>query len=381
MNVQSNTGISAVNLALSEYIATAADRALPAPVVAKTKHHILDTLAAILSGSRLRAGRLAAGYAARLAGAPEATVLGTSLVVPAEAAALANAMAAHADETDDSHLGGRFHPGCGIVPAAFAVAEQQDHTGSELIQAVALGYDVGARLNMSLGYANPNNAKGHSTHSLGAAFGAAAAAAALLRFNAQQVRHVLSYAAQQASGVPYWHRDSEHVEKAFDFGGMGARNGVAGALMVAAGFSAVDDAFSGRNHFYTAFGEKPQPNLLAHELGIKFEIMAATIKKWCVGSPIQAVLDATTALVAKHRLRAGDVRAIRITMPDDRMHIVDNRSMPDVCVQYQVAIAIVDGTVSFAAGHDEARMTDPAVQAVRSRIELIPSPELSAAVP
>ena len=102
--------------------------------------------------------------------------MGTSLVVPAETAALANGMAAHADETDDSHLGGRFHPGCGIVPAAFAVAEQQDRTGAELIRAVALGYDVGARLNMSLGYANPNNAAGHSTHSLGAAFGAAAAA-------------------------------------------------------------------------------------------------------------------------------------------------------------------------------------------------------------
>src|SRR5206468_8120362 len=115
-------------------IATVADHALPPAVTAKTKHHILDTLAAILSGSRLRAGRLAAGYAARLAGAPEATVMGTSLVVPAETAALANAMAAHADETDDSHLGGRFHPGCGIVPAALAVAEQQDRGGAALIR-------------------------------------------------------------------------------------------------------------------------------------------------------------------------------------------------------------------------------------------------------
>src|SRR6267378_6351860 len=134
MNVQSDPPISAVNLALSEYISVAASRTLPPPVVTKTRHHILDTLAAILSGSHLRAGKLAAGYAARLAGAPEATVMGTALVVPAETAALANAMAAHADETDDSHLGGRFHPGCGIVPAAFAVAEQQDRSGAELIR-------------------------------------------------------------------------------------------------------------------------------------------------------------------------------------------------------------------------------------------------------
>ena len=132
MNVQSDAAVSPVSLALSEYISAAAARDLPPPVLLKTKHHILDTLAAILSGSRLRAGKLAAGYAARFAAVPEATVMGTALAVPAETAALANAMAAHADETDDSHLGGRFHPGCGIVPAAFAVAEQQDRSGADL---------------------------------------------------------------------------------------------------------------------------------------------------------------------------------------------------------------------------------------------------------
>src|SRR5262249_40594122 len=157
MNVQSAPAISPVNLTLSEYIASAAQRALPPEVVLKTKHHILDTLAAILSGSKLRAGTLAAGYAARFAGVPEATVMGTKLLVPAEVAALANGMAGHADETDDSHLGGRFHPGCGIVPAAFAVAEVADRSGADLIAAVAVGYDIGARLNMSLGYSNPNN--------------------------------------------------------------------------------------------------------------------------------------------------------------------------------------------------------------------------------
>jgi 2-methylcitrate dehydratase PrpD len=162
---------------------------------------------------------------------------------------------------------------------------------------------------------------------------------------------------------------------------MGARNGVAGALMVDAGFSGIDDAFSGRNHFFTAFGEKPVPGEIARGLGSRFEIMEASIKKWCVGSPIQAVLDATTALVAEYRIFPDDTRAIRITMPHDRMHIVDNRSMPDVCVQHLAAIAIVDGTVSFVAAHDHDRMHDAAIQAVRSRLTLIPSPELTAAVP
>ena len=115
--------VTPMTRALSEYIAAAATRELPPAVIGKTGHHILDTLAAIISGSRLRAGELAINYVKRLGGAAEATLIGTSLVVPAESAAIANAMGGHADETDDSHLRGRYHPGCGIVPAALAMAE------------------------------------------------------------------------------------------------------------------------------------------------------------------------------------------------------------------------------------------------------------------
>jgi 2-methylcitrate dehydratase PrpD len=152
-------------------------------------------------------------------------------------------------------------------------------------------------------------------------------------------------------------------------------------LMVAAGMSGVDDPFSGTGNFFAAFGGTPQPARLTHELGRRFEIMQASIKKWCVGSPIQAVLDATTTLIAEHRITADRARRILITMPHDRMHIVDNRTIPDICVQHLTALAIVDGTVGFAAAHDHDRMNDSAVQAVRSRIELVPSEALSAAVP
>jgi 2-methylcitrate dehydratase PrpD len=151
--------------------------------------------------------------------------------------------------------------------------------------------------------------------------------------------------------------------------------------MVASGCSGVDDPFTGRNHFYTAFGETPKPDLLTHELGSRFEIMEASIKKWCVGSPIQSVLDATTALITDHGIRPDDINAMRITMPDDRIHIVDNGAMPDVCVQHLATLAVIDGTVTFAATHDHARMDDKAVRAVRHRITLIPSPELTIAKP
>ena len=149
----------------------------------------------------------------------------------------------------------------------------------------------------------------------------------------------------------------------------------------AEGFSAVDDPFTGPHNVFTAFGERPDPSLLVDGLGERFEIEAASIKKWCVGSPIQAVLDAVEVLSAGGGLQVEAIRRIDITMPDDRVHIVDNREMPDVCVQHLAALMLVDGSITFASCHDEARMRDPAVLALRQRIRLVPSAELTAAVP
>ena len=66
------------------------------------------------------------------------------------------------------------------------------------------------------------------------------------------MRHALSYAAQQVSGIWSWVRDAEHVEKAFDFSGMGARNGVTAAVMAQMGFSGVWDVFDGEHNVLIA---------------------------------------------------------------------------------------------------------------------------------
>jgi 2-methylcitrate dehydratase PrpD len=129
--------ISPATTALCDYVAKALGREMPPEVVAKTKLHTLDTIAAMVSGSQLNPGKLAARYVDGLGGKPQATVIGTQILTSAVNAALANGMAAHGDETDDSHLRGRFHPGCGIVSAALAAAELADCSGADLLRAVA----------------------------------------------------------------------------------------------------------------------------------------------------------------------------------------------------------------------------------------------------
>jgi 2-methylcitrate dehydratase PrpD len=151
--------------------------------------------------------------------------------------------------------------------------------------------------------------------------------------------------------------------------------------MVASGFTGVEDPLSGPHNLFAAFAEKPDRAALVEGLGTHFEIMRASVKKWCVGSPIQAVLDAVMAITGGVPQDPSAIEAITLTMPDDRVHIVDDRAMPDVCVQHLVAVALLDGALGFAAAHDIPRMQDPAVRALRAKMTLVPSPELTVAVP
>ncbi|HET7597750.1 MAG TPA: MmgE/PrpD family protein [Burkholderiales bacterium] len=370
--------VSPVMRKLSAYVAQALRRPLPPAIAERAKHHLLDTIAAMFSGAPLLPGRRAIEYIAAQGGVREATVIGSRVVTTAVNAALANGMLAHADETDDAYYLALVHPGCAVVPAALAMAERERRGGTALLRAVVVGYDVCARISKALGVENFRSA-GFSTHSYGGLFGAAAAAGALAGLDADRCRYLLSYAAQQASGLSCWARDTEHIEKAFDFGGMPARNGVAAATMVASGFSGVEDVFSGDRGFFHAHARWAQPQLLVEGLGRRFDILQTAIKRWPVGYPIQAPLDALSNIIAAHRVPAKDVERVVITIDEQGARTVNARKMADINVQHLAAMMLVDGEITFASSHDAKRLRDPAVAKLRMRIELAGSAELSRA--
>ena len=123
-------------------MAEARNRALPDNVVQETEHHILDTIAAMVSGSELAPGRMAIEFARAYGGEKIATVVASHVLCGPIEAAFANGMLAHSDETDDDFTTGGAHPGCAVVPAALASAEQFGISGTHFLRAVALGYDI-----------------------------------------------------------------------------------------------------------------------------------------------------------------------------------------------------------------------------------------------
>ena len=122
------------------------------------------------------------------------------------------------DETDDFHPFTKAHPGCSVVPAALAMGEREGSSGTEMLRAIVLGYDLCCRvlvaLRPALVRANHRSAEGYSS-----TFGATAAAASLARFDETGMRYAISYGVQQMSGVWSWgqgrgaHREGVRLQR------------------------------------------------------------------------------------------------------------------------------------------------------------------------
>jgi 2-methylcitrate dehydratase PrpD len=354
---------------LAKYMVEARSRTLAPDVAREARHRILDSLAAMVSGSHMKPGEMAIKYVRTQGGAPEATVVTTDIRTTAVNAALANGMFGHADETDDFHPATKAHPGCSVVPAALAMAERAGSTGTELLNAVTLGYDVCCRFLFALN-ADLVRATHRSAEGTGSTMGAVGAAASIARLDEKGMRHALSYAAQQVSGIWSWVRDAEHVEKAFDFSGMGARNGVTAAIMAQMGFSGVWDVFDGEHNVLSALSTDPRPEELVEALGSRYSVTETAIKPYSVGYPIQSPVDAFLRLRREHKLTPDNVQRIVVTLPEDGARIVNDRSMPDVNCQYIIAVALIDGTVSFEDSHSYERMKDSTVLAAKAKVQL-----------
>ena len=162
---------------------------------------------------------------------------------------------------------------------------------------------------------------------------------------------------------------------------MPARNGVTSALLVKSGWNGVDDVFSGPDNFFAAYAPKAQPDRLVEKLGERYEITQTDIKKWTVGSPIQGPLDGLEAIRGKKPFEADKVRRVTIRLAPSVAAVVDNRDIPDICLQHMVAVMLLDKTVSFHAAHDKPRMKDPLVLRQRAKVTLVRDEELAKLLP
>jgi 2-methylcitrate dehydratase PrpD len=195
------------------------------------------------------------------------------------------------------------------------------------------------------------------------------------------MRWVLDYTAQQSSGIAAWGRDTDHIEKSFVFGGMPARSGVTSALLVQSGWNGIDDIFSGADNFFLAYAPEADRAQLIEKLGERYEITRTDIKKWTVGSPIQGPLDAVAVIRGRRAFEADQVERVVVRLAPRIAAVVDNRDIPDICLQHMMAIMLLDKTASFKAAHDKPLMKDAAVLRQRAKVQLVRDESLARLLP
>src|SRR5258708_2582862 len=145
----------------------------------------------------------------------------------------------------------------------------------------------------------------------------------LAGLNPSQMRFLLDSAAQHTSGIGAWSRDAEHMEKAFLFGGKPAAAAVTAAMLIRSGWTGVDHIFSGPDNFFEALAPreggvlKADPAILVDKLGERYEITRTNIKKWTVGSPIQAPLDALARFFQQRSFTADEVTKVVVRIASD----------------------------------------------------------------
>jgi 2-methylcitrate dehydratase PrpD len=152
-------------------------------------------------------------------------------------------------------------------------------------------------------------------------------------------------------------------------------------LLVQAGATGVDDVLSGQDNFLAGYAPQADPANLIEKLGERYEITRTNIKKWTVGSPIQAPLDALEIILKRRPLDRDHVQSVTVRVATSEASLVNNREMPDICMQHMIAVMLLDKTASFQAAHDKPRMQDPAILKQRAKVQLIPDAELERRLP
>ena len=295
----------AVSSALAHHVVSAQFEDLSPAAVEATRKSLLDALGVSLGASGLGEGcAVFAAQAIACGGKPESTILGFSTKVPAAMAAFANGSMAHALDFEDAFDGAPVHPNAAVVPAALAVAQAIGGvSGKELLLALAVGCDLVCRLGVAL-TANLDSYGWYPPPIL-SAFGAAAAAARLLRLTETQVLDAFSLVLCQATCSAELKYSPNSVIRAVR-DAFPAQAGVVAAQLAQRGVSGFERPFEGNAGFFATFARgNYDPQLLLRGLGREFLGERISFKPWpsCRGTHafIECALKIAAATASRSR--------------------------------------------------------------------------------
>jgi len=354
---------------LSEHLTKLRYEDLPDAAVHAAKRLILDTLGVARAGAGEPGCAEITAAVANEEGIGRSTIWANGKLTSAPAAALINGTAAAALDYDSLHFKGVTHPEIITLPAALALAEQENRSGRDLILAVVAGGDLTNRIALSTG-----RSSGWFTTTIAGVFGATAASGLMLGLDKLGMRDALGLALCQCSGTMQAVLErslAKRMQSAF-----AARNAVYAAQFAKHGINGPVEAFEGPGGFYTVF-EPGNVDILFDGLGQRFEIVNTGIKKFSSCACNHAAIEATCRLIDANPVKADDVKSINVTITPFMQQLVgapfDPSSNPQVAAQFSVQYSIASVLLRRKFGLDNLtpqRAQDPEVFKLARRVKI-----------
>jgi len=355
---------------------------LPAEVVRIAKDHVLDTFGVTLAGSGEACSRIV--RQTLVTGEGTASVIGTEERRPSYLAALANGVASHALDYDDTQLstspeavyGLLTHPSTPVLSAATAVAEDVNASGKQLLAAYCAGVEVACRVADAI---NPRHYQAgfHSTGTVGT-IGAAAAAGHLLGLDRDQMATALGIAASMASGL----RENFGTMTKPLHAGRAASNGVAAAYLARNGFTASKHILEARRGFFNAAGGGFDSTKIVGLLGKPFflETPGVSIKPYPSGSLSHPGQDLILDIVRAHDIKPDEVERVEVGTNSNVLNaLIYPRPTTDLEGKFSMQYCMAAGIIYRKAGLHEftdQAVNDPRIRDMLPRMIVSVDPEL-----
>lgn len=342
----------------------------PPEAIAAAKTFILDTIGVGLAGSTGPKCQEIAQAQGLFGTSVDARVWSTGERLSAHGAALCNAYQAHNSEFDCVHEAAVAHVMTALLPAALAGAERMGGIdGRRLIEAVVLGVDVAA----SLGVAAQSGLRFFRPATVGV-FGATAALAKLMRFDADRLHTAFSIAYGQLSGTMQAHTEGSML-LALQVG-FSARNAIAACDLAGLGIEGPRNILEGPFGYFKLIETAGDPARVAADLGRIWRITEVAHKPFPSGRATHGLVDGCLELQTRHGFGASDIERITAHVPPLIHHLVGRPPKPEMeinyarlCAAYVAACALQRGTIGIEDFRPEA-YRDPTTQELARRVSI-----------
>jgi len=354
---------------LSKYVVEERFENFPPEVVEHAKRCIFDCCGTLIAGRYMPEGKEMIKYAAGASAVPEATVPAFGKV-QREMAAFTNAFMIRVSDLDDGHREAMGHPAGVVVAAALAVGEAVGASGADVITAIVVGYEVYARVGITI---NPSAYidGGFDATGICGSLGAAAAAAKLYNLNEEQTKNAIGIAALHTGSLNEYVTDGS-MGKALS-PAWGAATGVKAAELAKFGLTGPETILEGKKGYFQAFARKYDETDFAQDLGRNYEILRNYFKLYSCVRRLHAAIDVLLGFREEHNLTPDNVKEILVrggkfvnqaNNPHPKTLVGTQTSMP-----YCLAVALKCGFISEESMQEG--LHDKEIFAIEDKVKIV----------